>query len=175
MDVTDNKSVSTHRMSTKKPYQRIQSTSYHRQSTSRLVYKGVLGTIAAKVSSESEENLEAEHSTKAYTREERSWFIIPSFFSRCVQIQYSSAFGSAERVLRTYPIIRDDHPVWKMCSQNDTIGLQQLFSDREISPYSVDSHGATLLHDTVHWFNVETSALLLNFGVQPGVEDARGR
>jgi hypothetical protein len=117
-----------------------------RSATYKEVYRGFLGSITARIQSQSEELDEGEHSQETYGRDEWSLVFIPSFLSRCVQVQCVSSFGSAERTLRTCPILPSDHPAWEMCLEGDVNSIQKLFSTREISPYAIDRFGRTLLH-----------------------------
>jgi hypothetical protein len=117
-----------------------------RSATHNVVYRGFLGSITARIQSQSEDFVEGEHSKESYARDEWSWVFIPSFLSRCVQVQCASSFGSVERTLRTYPILPDDHPAWGMCEDGTVTSIQELFSTREISPYAIDRTGRTLLH-----------------------------
>ena len=117
-----------------------------RSATNKVVYQGFLGSITARLQSQSEELDEGEHSKETYDRDEWSLVFIPSFFSRCVQVQCVSSFGSVERTLRTCPILPDDHPAWRMCRMGEVTSIQKLFSTREISPYAINRFGRTLLH-----------------------------
>jgi hypothetical protein len=117
-----------------------------RSATYKEVYRGFLGSITARIQSQSEELDDGEHSKESYGRDEWSLVFIPSFFSRCVQVQCVSSFGSVERTLRTCPILPEDHPAWNMCEDGDVTSIQRLFSTREISPYAINSTGETLLH-----------------------------
>jgi hypothetical protein len=117
-----------------------------RPATHKVVYRGFLGSITAKIQSQSKDFAEGEYSKEFYTRDEWSWVFIPSFLSCCVQVQCASSFGSVSRTLRTYPILSDDHPAWDMCLDGKVTSIQELFSTREISPYAIDKTGRTLLH-----------------------------
>jgi hypothetical protein len=121
------------------------STVCRRSATHKVVYRGFLGSITARIQSQSGDFVE-EHSKEFYARDEWSWVFIPSFLSRCVQVQCASSFGSVERTLRTYPILPDDHPAWEMCRAGEVTSIQELFSTREISPYAINKIGKTLLH-----------------------------
>jgi hypothetical protein len=90
-------------------------------------------------------------SMKSYTRDESTWNFMPSFFSRCIDFRYLNSCGYIQRSLRTYPVVRNDHPVWEMCRSGDVIGIQKLFSERQLSPFSVDSWGNSLLHVRLEW------------------------
>jgi hypothetical protein len=127
-----------------------------RSATYKVVYRGILGSITAKLQSQSEEHDEGEHSKDSYGRDEWSLVLIPSFLSRCVQVQCVRSFGSVQRTLRTCPILPSDHPAWEMCWRGDVTSIQKLFSTREISPYAIDRFGRTLLHVSCDFFG-ETS------------------
>jgi hypothetical protein len=85
-------------------------------------------------------------SEEAYNRTECTWMFIPSLFSCCIELRFVNLLGSLQSSLRTYPVIRYDHPVWDMCKSNDVEGIQRLFSNRQVSPFSVNFRGWTLLH-----------------------------
>ncbi|CZR58008.1 uncharacterized protein PAC_07898 [Phialocephala subalpina] len=133
-------------------------------STHKVVYRGILGVVTARFSSRSRSPFEEDQDRNA--RDETSWLIIPSFLSRCMQVQCTRSFESIERTLRTYPILRNDHPAWQMCRNGEVTRLQQLFSTREISPYSVN--------DKARYYNFETCDLLLSLGIGAKVVDAYG-
>jgi hypothetical protein len=110
-------------------------------------FSGPLGRLTIKREArasvfEDEEGL----SNISRTQSGSTWVFIPSFLSYAFDFRYLNTCGSVERTLRTYPIISSWHPVWKMCEQGDLRGIQKLLSNREISPFSVDSYGRTLLH-----------------------------
>jgi hypothetical protein len=126
------------------------SSSIGRHSaTYKVVYRGFLGSIVTGYLSESEDSDEGGRSKEPYARDQWSWVFIPSFLSRCVQVQCVSSMGSVERTLRTCPILPDYHPAWGMCKAGEVASIQELFSTREISPYAIDRDGDTLLHVSV--------------------------
>ncbi len=57
-----------------------------------------------------------------------------------------NAYGYIQRALKIYPIIPDDHPIWRMSVRGDLEGVQTLFATNQVSPFSVDANGFTLLH-----------------------------
>lgn len=122
------------------------SSSYRVPAVQKVIYAGILGIITARILSESDDLVKKGQSRNISIRHEKSWLLIPSFLSRCVQLQYISSFKSIERRLRTYPIVRDNHPVWDMCEFGRVSCIQNLFSSCEISPYSINTEGKTLLH-----------------------------
>jgi hypothetical protein len=118
------------------------------QSLSLVIYDNILGSVYIRRASQSivfqdERNHSSE---EAYNRTECTWTFVPSLFSRCIEFRFVSLLGSIQGSLRTYPTIPDDHPVWSMCEVNDVEGIQKLFSNRQISPFSVAPNGRTLLH-----------------------------
>jgi hypothetical protein len=126
---------------------RTSRSAVRRQSIShKVVYRGFLGSITARVQSGSEDFVAGEHSKDPYARDEWSWVFIPSFLSRCVQVKCASFLGSVERTLRICPILPDDHQAWDMCVQGDVTSIQELLRTREISPYAINKYGFTLLH-----------------------------
>jgi hypothetical protein len=119
-----------------------------RQSLSLVIYKNILGSVYARRESQSivfQDNRN-QSSEEAYKRTESTWMFIPSLFSRCIELRFVNIFGSIQSSLRIYPTISDDHPVWDMCKTNDVEGIQRLFGNRQVSPFSVNPHGWTLLH-----------------------------
>ncbi|KAH8768731.1 hypothetical protein F5882DRAFT_509214 [Hyaloscypha sp. PMI_1271] len=104
-------------------------------------------------------------SMKSYTRDESTWIFMSSFFSRCIDFRYLNSCGYIQRSLRTYPVVRNDHPVWWMCLIGDVIGIQKLFSERQLSPFSVDSWGDSLLDRSVLWCRWEVCKLLFQVGL----------
>ncbi|KAE8452504.1 hypothetical protein EG329_000407 [Mollisiaceae sp. DMI_Dod_QoI] len=155
---------------TRKPY--AKAGFCRRPGSRKVVYKGILGVVTARIYAESDDIVEGERSRSSYARDERSWIIIPSFFSCCVQVHFTRSFGSVERTLRVYLIIPDHHPVWSMCYEGDVPRIQQLFSNREISPYSVNSGGVTLLSRAAEFVNTSLCILLLDLGVKVEPKDA---
>jgi hypothetical protein len=71
---------------------------------------------------------------------------LPSFLSYAFDFRYLNTCGYVERALRTYPVLPYDHPVWNMCWGGNLKGIQKLLSDRQISPFSIDDRGNTMLH-----------------------------
>jgi hypothetical protein len=119
-----------------------------RQSQSLAIYENILGRVYIRRASQSIvfQDDKNHSSEEAYERTECIWLFIPSLFSRCIELRSVNFLGSIQSSLRTYPVIRHDHPVWDMCKTNDVEGLQRLFGNRQISPFSVDPWGRTLLH-----------------------------
>jgi hypothetical protein len=119
-----------------------------RQSPSLVIYKNILGSVYIRRASQSIvfQDDRDQPSGEAYNRNECTWTFIPSLLSRCIQLRFVNLLGSIQSSLRTCPTIPDDHPVWSMCQANDVDSVQRLFSTRQVSPFSVDSSGRTLLH-----------------------------
>jgi hypothetical protein len=80
------------------------------------------------------------------TTTESSWVFMPSFLSLCFEYQSMSTSRFIQGALRIYPLIPNDHPIWRMCGCGDLEGVQTLLSTRQVSPFSVDTDGRTLLH-----------------------------
>jgi hypothetical protein len=119
-----------------------------RQSLSLVIYKNILGSVYIRRASQSivfQDNRN-QSSGEAYKRTECIWTFIPSILSRCIELRFVNLLGSIQSSLRTCPTIPDDHPVWSMCKANDVDGIQRLFSNRQISPFSAGPNGRTLLH-----------------------------
>jgi hypothetical protein len=129
---------------------KIRSGAPNRQSS---WFQTPLGRVVIRKESSTAtfESAERGLSMKSYTRDESTWIFIPSFFSRCIDFRYLNSCGYIQRSLRTYPVVRNDHPVWGMCQSGDVIGIQKLFSERQLSPFSVDPWGNTLLHVRLEW------------------------
>jgi hypothetical protein len=81
-----------------------------------------------------------------YSTSTSSWSFVPSFLSRAFDYQSSTTCGSIQRSIRIYPVISVEHPIWGMCSRGDLKGIQTLLSMRQVSPFSVNEYGETLLH-----------------------------
>jgi type III secretory pathway component EscU len=118
------------------------------QSLSLVIYKNILGSVYIRRASQSilSQDDGNQSSEEAYKRTECTWTFIPSLFSRCIELRFLNLFGSIQSSLRTYPTISDDHQIWDMCKFNDVEGLQRLFSNRQVSPFSVNPLGWSLLH-----------------------------
>jgi hypothetical protein len=84
-------------------------------------------------------------SSNTYTQSESTWIFMPSFLSCAVDFRYLNTCGYIERTIRTYPVISRRHPRWEMCFDGDVKGIQKLIGDRQISPFSIDIYGNTLL------------------------------
>jgi hypothetical protein len=81
-----------------------------------------------------------------YTKSESTWAFVPSFLSVCINYQYVNACGFIQRSIRTYPFLPRDHRIWNLCCNGDLKGIQTLLSEGQVSPFSVDRWGNTLLH-----------------------------
>jgi hypothetical protein len=81
-----------------------------------------------------------------YSTSTSSWSFVPSLLSRAFDYQSLTTCGSIQRSIRIYPVISRWHPIWKMCRRGDLHGIQTLLSTRQVSPFSVDESGITLLH-----------------------------
>ena len=116
-------------------------------STSMSSYSTALGMIFILKTLKSEEVSDDRPPTsESRTVEETALIFMPWFYSRCIHAHYRKAFGSIQASFRTYPVISDSHPIWKMCETGNLRGLQAFFSDRSVSPFSINSKGMTLLH-----------------------------
>jgi hypothetical protein len=81
-----------------------------------------------------------------YSTSTSSWSFVPSFLSRVFDYQSLTTCGSIQRSIRIYPVISGRHPIWGMCRGGDLKGIQTLLSTRQVSPFSVNEDGQTLLH-----------------------------
>jgi hypothetical protein len=81
-----------------------------------------------------------------YSTSTNSWSFVPSFLSRAFDYQSLTTYGSIRRSIRIYPVISEWHPIWAMCRGGDLKGIQTLLSTRQVSPFSVDENGQTLLY-----------------------------
>ncbi|KAE9363198.1 hypothetical protein N431DRAFT_524059 [Stipitochalara longipes BDJ] len=79
-------------------------------------------------------------------KSQMTWYFAPSFLARAFEYKSLGARGFIQRVIRTYPVIPGDHPIWRMCRVGNLKGIQTLLSSGQISPFSVDDDGRTLLH-----------------------------
>jgi hypothetical protein len=153
-----------------------------RQSLSLVIYENILGRVYFRRASQSIVFQDGRNhsSEEAYNRTECAWMFIPSLFSRCIELRFVNLLGSIQSSLRTCPTIPNDHPVWKMCETNDVEGMKRLFSNRQVSPFSVNPNGWTLLHvrtimqdgiseitflqEATHHLALEVCRLLFNLG-----------
>ena len=81
-----------------------------------------------------------------YSTSTSSWSFVPPFLSRAFDYQCLNTCGSIQRSIRIYPVISRWHPIWNMCSGGDLKSIQTLLSTRQVSPFSVNEIGETLLH-----------------------------
>jgi hypothetical protein len=119
-----------------------------KQSIEFRSYIGLIGKLLIRKASQSATICSSisQSTPEIYSTNITSWAFIPSFLSYGFEYQSFSSSGSIQRSLRTYPLISHRHPVWKMCSSGDLKGMQTLLSGRQVSPFSVDTDGLTLLH-----------------------------
>jgi len=80
------------------------------------------------------------------TKTTNTCVFVPSFASACVNYQYMNTCGFVQRSIRIYPIIPSNHPIWNLCYNGDLKGIQALLNEGQVSPFSVDRWGNTLLH-----------------------------
>jgi hypothetical protein len=111
-------------------------------------YSGPFGRLIVKkeVQNSSFGKEEESTSVNAHHSESSTWIFVPSFLSYAFDYRYLNTCGYVERALRTYPILSREHPVWDMCRRGNLTGIQKLLGERQISPFSVDKRGDTLLH-----------------------------
>lgn len=118
------------------------------QSTVFRTYTGIFGTLFNRRVSQSTvfTDNKSQLASKTYSSSVSSWVFRPSFLSRGFEYQSLNSCGFIQRAIRIYPLIRNNHPVWTMCAYGDLRGIQSLLSTRQVSPFSVDNEGVTLLH-----------------------------
>ncbi|KAF8863947.1 hypothetical protein BDZ45DRAFT_72684 [Acephala macrosclerotiorum] len=160
-EVVTNCSIPRNEQSPSNRNQRSKYPSSRYPTSSKVLYRGVLGTITAIVYSRSEksDNKDPYHHSDA--RDQTTYLIIPSFLSQCIQLQCKSSFRFVERTVRTFPVLPDDHAVWNLCREGAVTDIQRLFSNREISPYSVSSWGRSLLHEAAYHYATESHIWLI--------------
>ena len=107
---------------------------------------GAWGTFVKKRLHTMQRSNQRGQNVESYNRSETTWIFLPSFFSSCVELKYMSILGSVNRSLRTYPLLPHSHPVWNICYNGNLKDLQALLSERQVSPFSVDIRGSSLLH-----------------------------
>lgn len=81
-----------------------------------------------------------------WSQDESNWAFVPSFLSRCLELQFVHSFGTVQKSFRIRPVLAQDHPIWRMCGNGDIDDIKELFSRRESSPFSVTENGQKLLH-----------------------------
>ncbi|KAN0099533.1 hypothetical protein V8E51_013308 [Hyaloscypha variabilis] len=141
------------------------SSSNNRSTESRV--KTPLGTMIIRkhFSTATSSNGDEDSSVNYCTRDDNTWIFIPSFFSRCIDFRYSKTWGGIQGAFRTYPVLRNDHPVWNLIRLGDLRGIQKLFSERQLSPFSIDIHGHTLLDYSVCFYRWEIVKILFQIGL----------
>jgi hypothetical protein len=119
-----------------------------KQSITFRQYTGIFGKLLMRTMVESAKSLDSTmlSTLEAYSTTATSWAIMPSFLSRCFEYQSMNTYGCIQRALRIYPVIPRNHPIWRMCCCGDLNGVQTLLETRQVSPFSVDEDGWTLLH-----------------------------
>jgi len=111
---------------------------YHSRFGKLLVRK------VSKVADFTDEN--AQSAQLPYSTSTSSWSFVPPFLSRAFDYQCLTTCGSIQRSIRIYPVISGWHPIWAMCRGDDLKGIQTLLSTRQVSPFSVNEYGQTLLY-----------------------------
>jgi hypothetical protein len=84
-----------------------------------------------------------------YIKKESTWVLVPSFLSTCINYQWVNACGFIQRSIRIYPFLSNDHPIWDLCINGNLEGIQAVLSKGQISPFSVNKWGDTLLHVSI--------------------------
>ncbi|KAH8745426.1 hypothetical protein F5882DRAFT_387549 [Hyaloscypha sp. PMI_1271] len=83
-------------------------------------YSTALGVIFIRKKLLSEgDTLDRPPTSGSRTFKEIVLIFMPWFYSQCIRAHYSRAFGSIQASFRTYPLIANSHPIWKMLSLND--------------------------------------------------------
>ena len=111
------------------------------------IYRGIFGSITTQRKSKrlsSNRNVWPDETCDI--QEERITRIIMPFLQRAFEIRLNTSLGQVSRTLSFYAVLPLDAPVFKMCHDGDTGGLQKLFSSSNISPFVQDEYGRTLLH-----------------------------
>lgn len=102
--------------------------------------------------------------------------IHPSFFRRAFELEYDGSPSWVPRTLRSYPVlIERETEVFHWCRCGNIELLQAAFSHQELSPFTVDEDGESLLHHASWGANVEMIRLLLQLGVNGNHEDVWGK
>jgi hypothetical protein len=111
-------------------------------------YTSLLGKLLIRTVSKTVifSDTQLQSTSETYSTWASSCAFMPSFLSQTFEYQSFSTCGFVQRALRISPIIPSDHPIWKMCNLGDLEGIQNLLSTRQVSPFSVDTDGLTLLH-----------------------------
>ncbi len=113
------------------------------KQTSSYWYKGIFGNVKVQTKS----RYIGVHATdEDPVVEKRIWTIKPSFVSYVLEMHYAQSFGHVSKSLNMYPILKDNHHVFRLCSRGDIKGLQVALSSGEVSPFVLDEIGWTLLH-----------------------------
>lgn len=121
-----------------------------RESTTGTCYQTFLGTLRIRqVETTLSFDNDHEHAMKtSATRSKSNWFFMPTFLSRCVELQFRNTYRSIFQGLKVYHIVDDRDPIWSVCcAENGTTFRAYLQHNRHrIDPFIVDSGGYSLLH-----------------------------
>jgi len=111
-------------------------------------YTSVFGRLVIRkvTQSTSFTDNEQRSESESYSTSATGWIFTPSFLSQCFEYQAFNACGAIQRAIRIYPVIPFNHPIWKMCLSGNLKGIQTMLSTRQVSLFSVDLNGYTLLH-----------------------------
>ncbi len=134
-------------MSQKFPSRKPLTKTSQKISETFTVYNGLLGRVFVRKTlsrlslDEKEWNSTEDNSIQT----DRSWIIMPSFLSRSVELELKESFGFVQPSMRVRICIPSQHPIWRMCRTGDIQSIQSSFSRGEVSPFSINPYGQTLL------------------------------
>ena len=121
-----------------------------REFTTETRYKGFLGTLCIRqVETTVSFDKDHEHTTNtSSTQKKSSWLIIPTFLSRCFELQFRNTSRTMFQNLEVYHIVDDWDPIWNICcyEKGATFRAYLHHNRHRIDPFIIDSGGHSLLH-----------------------------
>ncbi|KAG8533962.1 uncharacterized protein KY384_001705 [Bacidia gigantensis] len=133
------------------------------------IYEGIFGSVEIRNKTKS---LKSSPDGWAHTvSQQKSFYIMCSFFRTALDIRFNSSFGYISRSLRYIPVLPYGSPVFDMCRSGQLERLQAAFTCQQISPFATDQWGNTLLHYAARGCQTNVGALLIRLGVDPELQN----
>ena len=112
-------------------------------------YRGLFGHVDVQSMSTSLSRSDAHSCENKATSTQDIIRITPILLHKTFELRFGNSFGQISRTLSTYPILRNDAPIFKLCQRGDLQGLQVLLSSGIVSPFALDQHGQSLLQVSI--------------------------
>ena len=133
---------------------RVQTTSSTRNNVFRnnakeaylARYRGFFGSVSIQCKSEISRGSTTRRSEFRETTNEKIVTITPNFLRKTFELRFLNHLGRISRTLSTYPILKNDAPIFNICSNGDLQSLQMALSNGNVSPFAMDEEGWSLLH-----------------------------